>query len=115
MRGLNGGGKFASFLLLTGNDGITFALVGLLLQVVPFFMIPSLVRGSLAVAGNIGTKIAGFGQKLGSMAGRESLVPRLRRMLSVVLPCMTTNVRRLPSRMVVAFVTVLLVDSIESV
>lgn len=67
---LMGGGKFASFLLLTGNDGITFALVGLLLQVLPFFLIPSLVRGSLAVAGNIGTKIAGFGQKLGSMAGK---------------------------------------------
>lgn len=66
---LMGGSYFASGLLLSTNKGIMFCLVAMLLQVVPFFMIPSLVRGSLAVAGNIGTKVANFGRGLSKQTG----------------------------------------------
>lgn len=70
---LMGGGKFASKLLLanltsdTGNS-FFFVLVAMLIQAVPFFFIPSLVRSSFQAIGNIGTKISNMGRTLGKDA-----------------------------------------------
>lgn len=62
---LMGGGQFASALLVSagGDKGFFFVLVAMLLSVVPFFMIPSIVRSSMTAMGNLGTRIAGFGQR----------------------------------------------------
>lgn len=71
---LMGGGLWASKLLLStgkGEESFFFALVAMLLQVVPFFLVPSLVRGSLSVAGNIGTKISRAGSNIGGFASRQ--------------------------------------------
>jgi len=64
---LMGGGQFASRLLLVntenGGDGSFFyALVAMLVQVVPFFFVPSIVRSSFAAMGNLGTKLSNFGR-----------------------------------------------------
>lgn len=71
---LMGGGLWASKLMLatgegkSGLAGFFFAMVAMLMQVVPFFLIPSLVKSSLAVAGNLGAKIAGMGDRFSGAA-----------------------------------------------
>lgn len=63
---LMGGGQFVSALLRSNDvNGIFYNLVAMLIQVVPFFFIPSLLRSSLQAMGNIGAKVSGFGQRLG--------------------------------------------------
>lgn len=67
---LMGGGQFASTLLLvaaheTGDAGGFFTIVAMLLQVVPFFMIPGILRSSMAMMGNLGMKIANMGSRIG--------------------------------------------------
>lgn len=62
---LMGGGYFASTILLETSESFFLTLVAMLLRVVPFFMIPSLLRSSMAAMGNIGAKLAGFGNRLG--------------------------------------------------
>ncbi len=63
---LIGGGDFAGKVILSA-DNLTFwsYLIGALLSVVPFFFIPTLLRGSMSAAGNIGARITGLGQNLG--------------------------------------------------
>lgn len=65
---LMGGGQYASTLLLgaAGGDDVGFfmALVAMLIQVVPFFFIPTLVKGSLAAMGNLGMKISNMGSRV---------------------------------------------------
>lgn len=74
---LMGGGQFASKLLLTvgnqSNEDVNFFynLVAMLLQVVPFFFIPSILRSSMALMGNLGMKISGFGSRLGGFARKS--------------------------------------------
>lgn len=59
-----GGSKFVSALLKNSdNDGIMYNLVAMLIQVVPFFFIPTVLRGSLQAMGNIGAKLSGLGQR----------------------------------------------------
>lgn len=74
---LMGGGLWASRLLFAagadvksenGIGGFFYAMVALLMQVVPFFFVPTLVKSSLAAAGNLGAKISGVGDKLGGAA-----------------------------------------------
>lgn len=65
---LMGGGQFASALLLNtvsdSEGGLAFmSIVAMLLNVMPFFLVPSLLKSSMAAMGNIGTKISQFGQK----------------------------------------------------
>lgn len=60
---LMGGGQFASTLLLLtahNNDdvGTFFTIVAMLVAVVPFFMIPSILRNSMVAMGNLGVKIS---------------------------------------------------------
>lgn len=64
---LMGGGNFASSLLL-GTGGFFMSLVAMLLRVVPFFLIPGLVRSSMAGLGNLGAKISNMGNRLGGTA-----------------------------------------------
>lgn len=67
-----GGGQFVSSLLLSNNtDGILYNLVAMLVQVVPFFFIPTVLKGSLQAMGNLGAKISTLGQRWGNrLAGR---------------------------------------------
>lgn len=65
---LMGGGNFASTILLASGGGFFLTLVAMLLRVVPFFLIPGMVRNSMSAMGNIGAKIAGIGSRLGGNA-----------------------------------------------
>lgn len=83
---LMGGAKFASALLVSaglstgtsggegnatltlGDSGFIYMLIAMLVSVLPFFFIPGLVRSSMAAMGNLGAKIAGFGQNFGRRA-----------------------------------------------
>lgn len=66
---LMGGGKFASTLLLitsyNTDAGAFFTIVAMLLAVVPFFLVPSVLRSSMVAMGNLGAKIATFGSRVG--------------------------------------------------
>jgi hypothetical protein len=69
---LIGGGQLAAKILISSStDYITF-FAGCIIMVVPFFFIPSLLKGSFAAMGNIGAKISGIGKSLGSK-GRNRL------------------------------------------
>ena len=57
-----GGSAFASDILMTMDTGFLGKLIAMLVGVVPFFFIPSLLKSSMAAAGNIGAKISGVGQ-----------------------------------------------------
>ncbi len=66
---LIGGGQYASALLIsTGEQNFFFDIVAMLISVVPFFFIPSILKGSMIAAGNIGAKIAAMGSRSGSLA-----------------------------------------------
>lgn len=71
---LMSGGQFASKLLLnvgtSSDDGMKFsyAFVAILLQAVPFFFIPSILKSSMAAMGNLGTKLSNFGRGLGKVS-----------------------------------------------
>ena len=64
---LMGGGQFASKLLLANvneNTGFFYVLVAMLIQTVPFFFVPSILKSSMAAMGNIGMKVSNFGRGL---------------------------------------------------
>lgn len=63
-----GGQVVSSLMLASANTGFMFNLVAMLLQIVPIFFIPSLIRSSLALAGNIGNRIAQAGRGLSNRA-----------------------------------------------
>ncbi len=64
---LMGGGNYVSALLLgaiSGSQegmGTLYTITALLVSILPFFLIPSLVKGSMAMMGNLGMKISNFG------------------------------------------------------
>lgn len=67
-----GGGSFVAKVLVNvgaampSDEGATpFFLAGMILQVLPFFLVPMLLKGSFAAMGNLGAKITGFGTRLG--------------------------------------------------
>jgi hypothetical protein len=69
-----GGGQLGGKILAqvgqdTGNHA--FSLAAMILQVVPFFLIPSLLKGSLAGLGAVGAKINGASAKARSGANRK--------------------------------------------
>lgn len=72
---LIGGGKFASAVLVSdtsvNNSNFLTMLMAMLIQVIPFFMIPSLLKKSLAAIGNVGAKISTMGSKVGGFASRQ--------------------------------------------
>lgn len=67
---LMGGGQYASALLLSvgtssgGEMQWFYAITAMLVKVVPFFLVPSLLRGSLSLMGNLGAKVSAFGNGL---------------------------------------------------
>ncbi|MBR3256621.1 hypothetical protein IKG10_03090 [Candidatus Saccharibacteria bacterium] len=77
---LIGGGLLASVIIVTasanaaasanaGSDQLQLLFLyigGMLLQVVPFFFLPTLFKKSLNAVGDIGNKISGFGRGLGA-------------------------------------------------
>lgn len=65
---LMGGGFFASNLIVNSTDSVLLSIIAMLIRVAPFFMIPSLVRTSLMAIGNIGNKVANWGNKMGRTA-----------------------------------------------
>lgn len=81
---LMGGGNFASSILL-GSDPYTspnvfLILVAMLLRVVPFFLIPGLVRSSMSALGNVGAKISSIGNRMGgSITGAARKSDRFQR------------------------------------
>ena len=61
---LIGGGTFISKLLITvSTDGMMY-FVACLIMVVPFFLIPSLLKGSFKAMGNIGATVSGYGRRM---------------------------------------------------
>ena len=64
---LIGGGQFASALLISAGGGTNFFydLVAMLVSVVPFFLVPSILKSSMAAMGNLGLRVSQFGQNLG--------------------------------------------------
>ena len=68
--GLIGAGYFASSIILTDEHDFLMTIIACLLCVLPYFMIPSLLKKSLAAAGNIGERISGAGRGIGSSVKR---------------------------------------------
>lgn len=66
---LMGGGTFASTLLMSvaheGNASGFFVIIAMLINVAPFFMIPSILRSSMTAMGNLGVKVSQFGSRIG--------------------------------------------------
>ncbi len=64
-----GAGEYAGALLLQvageGDQGMFYALVAMLINVVPFFFIPTLLKQSMLAMGNLGVKISNLGNNLG--------------------------------------------------
>ena len=59
-------GKFTSTVFAAENNGSTgLMLAAMIVQVLPFFLIPKLLKNSLALMGNIGEKISRTGRSLG--------------------------------------------------
>lgn len=54
-----------------GSLGMGFALAAMLVEVLPFFFIPKLLKGSLAAMGNIGAKVSGLSRGLSKGAGNK--------------------------------------------
>ena len=66
---LMGGGLLVSKILLStnndsGNGSFMFGLVAMLLQVVPFFFIPTIVKSSFSAMGQLGNQISMMGKRL---------------------------------------------------
>lgn len=65
---LMGGGEYAGALLMSintkGDMGFFYTLTAMLVTVVPFFMIPSLLKSSMAMMGNLGAKISSLGKSV---------------------------------------------------
>ncbi len=65
---LMGGGYFASNLIASTTSSVLLNIIAMLIRVAPFFMIPSLTRTSMMAIGNIGNKVANWGNKMGRTA-----------------------------------------------
>lgn len=68
---LIGAGNFASKVLLsTDTENFFIALSAMLINIVPFFFIPTLLKGCFAAMGNIGARISGVGRNISGQAKR---------------------------------------------
>ena len=69
---LIGAGNFASKILLsTDSNSFFIALSAMLINIVPFFFIPTLLKGCFAAMGNIGARISGVGKRVGGWSQRQ--------------------------------------------
>ena len=65
---LLGGSQFLAKVILrigAGSNDFLMYFVGSMLLVVPYFFVPSLIKGSFAAMGNIGAKISNIGRSIG--------------------------------------------------
>ncbi|MBR5939503.1 hypothetical protein IKZ77_03065 [Candidatus Saccharibacteria bacterium] len=62
-----GAGKLAGSILAT-IDSESMRLAAMIVQVLPFFLIPSMLKSSLALMGNIGAKVSSLGKAYGKKA-----------------------------------------------
>lgn len=61
-----GGGRLASVVLASiGGENTGMKLAALIVQVLPFFLIPTLLKNSLSLMGNIGNKLSAAGKNFG--------------------------------------------------
>lgn len=67
---LVGAGQFAGAILasISGDGGVGLKIAAMLVQVLPFFLIPTLLRSSLAGLGNIGARVSTMGRNFGRRA-----------------------------------------------
>lgn len=65
-----GGSALAGRILASTSTDFGPNLIAALLTVVPFFFVPTLLRGSFSALGNIGAKISGFGQRMAGGIGK---------------------------------------------
>lgn len=63
-----GGGELTSKLLVRTSQDYLMYFVACIMMVAPFFLIPTLLKGSFAAMGNIGAKVSGLGKRVGSVA-----------------------------------------------
>ncbi len=66
---LIGGSALAGKIIASTDTGFGTNMIAALLTVVPFFFVPTLLKGSFSALGNIGAKISGFGQGMGKRLG----------------------------------------------
>ena len=59
-----GAGQFAGAILASTQNG-TMKLMAMIVQVVPFFFVPSLLKSSLSLMGNVGAKLSSMGKTFG--------------------------------------------------
>ena len=59
-----GGGTLASKIILSASQDYVTYFIGAIMMVVPFFMVPSLLKSSFQALGGIGAKISGLGKSL---------------------------------------------------
>lgn len=70
---LVGGAGFASALMLSiGGNSFGSSLIAMLINIIPIFFIPTILKSSMAALGNIGAKISSFGGKISGGAKRMS-------------------------------------------
>ena len=65
-----GGADLAGKILASTSSEFWPNLIAALLTVVPFFFIPTLLKGSFSALGNLGAKISGVGARVGSGIGK---------------------------------------------
>ena len=69
---LIGGGKLAGRLVASigGSDGVgeIMAVAGMIIEVLPFFLIPMLLKNSLSLLGNVGAQLSSIGRGWGQKA-----------------------------------------------
>ncbi len=66
---LIGGSALASKIIAGTSTGFWPNLLAALLTVIPFFFIPTLLKGSFSALGNLGAKLSGAGAKIGGTLG----------------------------------------------
>ena len=65
-----GGSALAGKILASTSTGFWTNLLAALLTVIPFFFVPTLLKGSFSALGNIGAKISGIGQRMAGGIGK---------------------------------------------
>lgn len=65
-----GGSALAGKILASTSTSFWTNLIAALLTVVPFFFVPTLLKGSFSALGNLGAKISGFGQRMAGGIGK---------------------------------------------
>ncbi len=69
---VGGGGYISRLLLVSGfaSQGAMGLITAMIVGIVPVFFIPTVLKGSFAALGNLGTKISGIGQRIRGGAER---------------------------------------------